>query len=188
MPRTYEGTVEPDEAPPIDVPDWELIERVSALLVEHAPPDSAVGYQGQDNRGAYSETDLDSFRHEVEQQDDPPHSIWISLHAMEGGTPLHYMVSMVQPGFIHGHTFASFESSNEPVVAHLANRTRDLLARAGERRKLRLRARLAPGQTAPAVIVGNASAWERWTVPFIIAVAAAIVGGLILALVLGAFS
>jgi hypothetical protein len=209
MPRAFKREIPGGETPAIDVPDWELVGRLVALFHPYAPAEAVWSFHGEDQRGRYSEADVDAFRAAVEGMDDPPHAITIDVYGTDaGGEFRRFVVSMAAGEPSYG-TAARFTSSDEAVVVHLQERTADLFRRAAERRHARLEAGrdmpLAPSVSiappsaievseAPSVAIASASAmevseatwWETWGVATVVAVVATVVGGLILAAILGA--
>ena len=180
MPRTYERSL---DLPPVDIPDWDLLTRLDELFRQHGLPDAERTFEATDSRGTYSEPELESLRREVERADETP--TWVTLRLLT--TNRYFVVHLAKDW-----SRASFSSADEAVVVHLAERTRDLFEKASARRTARLQEQSHP-RAADAAAAAERRAvapaadvwWRRYATEIVVGVVTTVIGGLILAVILG---
>jgi hypothetical protein len=131
MPRSFERRLK--DIPDVDVPDWQLLERIEALYDEYAGETGEKRFIATDSRGQFIDESLESFKAEVEAQDEIPFSIMAVLDEREDN--LHFQVWFGQDKYDRG---AVFSGTNEASVVHVAERMNDLIHRANARRSERL--------------------------------------------------
>jgi hypothetical protein len=132
--RKYERTI--STWPDIDLFDWQLLERLSALLEEYKGSNGSMRIYAKDTRGTFEAETLAEFQEEVARQDDP-HSWTLRVNRtdIESGYDVWLQVWTSDEPFMRG---AKFESTQEADVVYVAERTTDLFEQAHARRKERI--------------------------------------------------
>jgi predicted nucleotide-binding protein len=113
--RNYRKTL---MLPSVEVPEWDLLERLSDLL----RPYGLVEIHAEDSRGSYSARDLDALRAEVSERDEAPKTVDVHTDAFLGrnATSIRVLTSNLMG------SEAWLSSRDETTVNHVATRLQEL--------------------------------------------------------------
>jgi hypothetical protein len=106
------------DLPLTPLPDWELIARIEQLFREHIPAWGRVRFAAMDSRGSYETDDLESFRREVQAQEELPKSIQLTASQTEPDGNQRLLNAYMSPTYLGSG--GRVTSTDEAVVHHVA--------------------------------------------------------------------
>lgn len=122
-------TEELRDLPQVNPLDWELWDRLAKLTEPYLPVHGMQPqFQATDNRGQYDAPTLQAFRAEVDEQEEPPHTVRMTLHTGHQG--MHFVTVYASSRFGSG---GRVQAEDEAFVNHVSTRIRELHTLAAER-------------------------------------------------------
>lgn len=114
----------------VDIPDWDLIEKVAKLIEQHLLPGAELSFRGHDRRGDFSAGDVRLFRAELEARDAPAERIVVGTSDREPQGSYRDLRVVMSPGFSRAYV----ASGDEILVNGLVARLSDMFEVASTRR------------------------------------------------------
>lgn len=127
MPRVFSEDFY--DLPTVEVCDWELWARLEELVGPHMPAVyMSPLFFATDSRGQYDAGNLAALRAEVEQQEEPPNTIRMTMSSGHEAGLFFNVYTSTTVG-----TGGRVQSGDEAIVNHVAARVRDLYGLAAQR-------------------------------------------------------
>jgi hypothetical protein len=146
-----------DALPQVGVPDWQLVER----LAEVFSPYGEVRFEATDRRGTRTGADLETFRSEVEHEDEPLESIGVGVSCGFRGNPDFVWAKATASAVWRGVMFTAV-AQDESIVNHVAARAEELIRAAGKRFEESRPAAPTPGRSEDSRL--RRFLYDPWTV------------------------
>ena len=166
--RTY--TRSSLQLPIVDVPDWVLVRQIAELLWQYARGGETPDFRAievRDERGVYSDTDVNELRAELAARAEPAAAIEVRVQGWESDAGAHRVLSVKM--YKDRSSEAMFISSDEAIVVHCYERTNALMEQAAARRGHTATPTSAPAADRPHTEADSPAShstalrgWHKW--------------------------